>query len=278
MTDSQTSKFRTIDKEQYYTPWATAADLVAHTFAVVGHNFNNYIEPSAGKGSFLYFMPPDSRIGIDIDPLDNDEIVKQDFFTFEFPKGRNIVIGNPPFGRRGQLAMKFLNRCSEHCDVVALILPAVFSKYTFINRVHPNMHLMDELSVTEFEQPDNPGEGPKVNCVFQVWQKTEEKREKIVKETECRDFRMVHRHLSRTSPEELELLQDHFDFTLSQIEGKVHDVDVTKGSQWFIKDFTVDLSVRKVMERFDFSDKRQHHTGAVSLTQADVVERYLEMK
>jgi hypothetical protein len=138
------------------------------------------------------------------------------------------------------------------------------------------MHLIDELSVDEFHDEDD--NTYKVRCTFQIWQKSEEKRQKIVKKTECNDFTMIHRHLSRTTEEERELLREHYDFTLSQIEGKVRDVDVSKGSQWFIRDLTPDGSVRSVMERFDFTDKRQHHTGAVSLTRADVVERYLELK
>ena len=270
-----TSKFRAIDTEQYFTPWADASNLVAHTFGLVGHEFDNYIEPSAGKGAFLFFMPEDRRIGIDIEPL-GKEIVKQDFFTFEFPEGRNIVIGNPPFGRRGSLAMKFLNRCAEHCDVVALILPAIFSKYTFINRVHPYMHLIDEISHTEFE--DIHEQMYKVKCSFQIWQKSDQERPKIVRQKVCSDFSMKHRHIHRTSLDELEQLRSHFDFTVGQVGGKVEDVDVAKGSTFFIKDFTVGKTVRKVMERFDFSELCEYHIGIISLTKSDVVEKYLEMK
>ena len=278
MTDSPTSKFRKVNYEQYYTPWDTAHELYDITVLIVGEDFDNFVEPSAGRGAFLACMPPDKRIGIDIDPLGwvfGNEIVEQDFFNFVWPEGRTITIGNPPFGRRGKLAMKFLNISAENSEVVAFILPSIFSKFTFYNRVHPYMQLLHEIPVTEFDSPDGIGEGPKVNCVFQIWKKSTRKRKKIVRPDSCDDFDMIHRHYSRTSPEERERLKS-YDFTIAQIEGKIRNCeDVTGGSVYFIKDNTPDKSVRSVMERVDFSDLSKHHVGATSLTKADIVSGYL---
>ena len=267
MTDSPTSKFRTVGREEFYTRKEDAERLYAEVIDRYGTDFDFFIEPSCGMGAFLDLMPS-NKIGIDI-------IFGTDFFEWDFPKGRNIVIGNPPFGRKGKLAMQFLNRCSRHCEVVAMILPSIFSKYTFINRVHPMMHLTYETTVTEFDRPDKIGEGPKVNCVFQIWEKSTELRPKIVRHTSCDDFDMTHRHYSRTSPDERERLKS-YDFAISQIEGKIRNCeDVTAGSVYFIKDNTPDKSVRSVMERVDFSDLSKHHVGPTSLTKADIVEGYL---
>ena len=263
MTDSPTSKFRKVSYEQYYTPLDTAHELYETTLLIVGEDFDNFVEPSAGKGAFLACMPPDKRIGIDIDPL-GKEIVEQDFFNFVWPEGRTITIGNPPFGRRGKLAMKFLNISAENSEVVAFILPAIFSKFTFYNRVHPYMQLLHEVPVKV-----------EVNCVFQIWKKSTERRKKIVRPSSCDDFEMIHRHYSRTSPEERERLKS-YDFAISQIEGKIRNCeDVTGGSVYFIKDNTSDKSVRSVMERVDFSNLSIHHIGATSLTKADIVSGYL---
>ena len=87
MTDSPTSKFRTVESEQYYTPWETAQELYDRTVLMVGKDFDNFIEPSAGKGAFLACMPPDKRIGIDIEPWGwhygsvGKDIEEQDFFN-----------------------------------------------------------------------------------------------------------------------------------------------------------------------------------------------------
>ena len=267
MTVSPTSKFRTIGREEFYTRKEDAERLYAEVIDRYGTDFDFFIEPSCGMGAFLDLMPS-NKIGIDI-------IFGTDFFEWDFPIGKNIVIGNPPFGRKGKLAMQFLNRCSKHCEVVAMILPSIFSKYTFINRVHPMMHMTYETTVTEFDRPDKIGEGPKVNCVFQIWEKSTELRPKIIRHTSCDDFDMIHRHYSRTSPEERERLKS-YDFAISQIEGKIRNCeDVTAGSVYFIKDNTSDKSVRSVMERVDFSDLSKHHVGATSLTKADIVEGYL---
>jgi len=142
------------------------------------------------------------------------------------------------------------------------------------------MHLKYQTEVTEFKKPgrDYRMKDYHVNCVFQIWEKSDQERPTIVRQKVCGDFSMIHRHISRTSPDELERLRSHFDFTLAQIEGKVHDINVTKGSQFFIKDFTPNKTVREVMERFDFSEQRKYHIGAVSLTRSDIVEKYLELK
>ena len=39
---------------------------------------------------------------------------------------RWVAIGNPPFGLRGQLALKFINHAAKYCDYVAFILPQLF--------------------------------------------------------------------------------------------------------------------------------------------------------
>ena len=139
------------------------------------------------------------------------------------------------------------------------------------------MHLKYETTVTEFDRPDEIGKGPKVNCVFQIWEKSTELRPKIVRHISCDDFEMIHRHYSRTSPDERERLKS-YDFAISQIEGKIRNCeDVTGGSVYFIKDNTTTKSVRSVMERVDFSGLSKHHVGATSLTKADIVEGYLLM-
>jgi hypothetical protein len=266
--------FREITLEQYYTTEKDAKRLYAEVSSRYGHiDFDNYIEPSCGSGVWLELFPASKRIGLDLEPH-HPEAIKQDFFEFTFPKGRNIAIGNPPFGRKGKIAMQFLNRCAEHSDVVAMILPSIFSKFTFINRVNPVLHLVYETPVREFVTPD--GEPYSVKCVFQIWEnKYPQLRPKIIRQSSCPQFDMIHRHISRTTPEELEQLKQEYDFTIAQIEGKVGDTNVTKGSQFFVKDNTPDKCVRKIMEQLSYTDNKDFHIGAVSLTRADVVERFL---
>jgi len=81
----------------------------------------NWIEPSAGNGAFFKLLPKNNRTGLDIKPL-NDEIVKQDYLKYGLPKNKkNIVLGNPPFGHRGVMALNFINH-SKNADYVCFIL------------------------------------------------------------------------------------------------------------------------------------------------------------
>jgi hypothetical protein len=139
-----------------------------------GVTLKNYkfIEPSAGTGSFYNLLPKKSRIGIDVERF-NKEYIQQDFLTWE-PNHTDdrpcIVIGNPPFGYRGWLALVFLNRAAEFCDYVGFILPMSFQsdgKGSPKNRVK-GMTLVHSEKLSG-DLPN--GERTQVNTLWQIWKK-----------------------------------------------------------------------------------------------------------
>lgn len=85
-----------------------------------------FIEPSCGDCSFYDLMPKNQRIGIDLE-YKNEEILCQNFLSFT-PKDKKkyLILGNPPFGLRGNLALRFINHASSFADFVAFILPPLF--------------------------------------------------------------------------------------------------------------------------------------------------------
>lgn len=134
------------------------------------------VEPSAGNGSFFNVIPSDKKIGIDISP-ENQEIIKQDFFTYKPQKNIKdiLVIGNPPFGKVSSLAIKFFNHASNWATVIAFIIPRTFRRISVHNRLNQNFHLVFDEDI-----PTNPCSfTPRmmVKCCFQIWEKREEKRE-----------------------------------------------------------------------------------------------------
>ncbi len=134
------------------------------------------VEPSAGNGSFFNVIPSDKKIGIDISP-ENQEIIKQDFFTYKPQKNIKdiLVIGNPPFGKVSSLAIKFFNHASNWATVIAFIIPRTFRRISVHNRLNRNFHLVFDEDI-----PTNPCSfTPRmmVKCCFQIWEKREEKRE-----------------------------------------------------------------------------------------------------
>lgn len=112
-----------IANDKYYTPRDLAEYCVNKTKEIIGEeNITEYLEPSGGNGVFLDFLPHDTY-SCDICPED-DRIKKQDYLTLdlEYKKGR-CVIGNPPFGTRNTLSVKFYKKSIQLCDYIAFILP-----------------------------------------------------------------------------------------------------------------------------------------------------------
>jgi hypothetical protein len=110
--------------DKYYTPIDLAKRLIETTIKVLVENgvsdITDVIEPSAGSGAFSNQI---KCTAYDIEP-ECDNIIKADFLEepIEYKKGR-LCIGNPPFGNRNSLSIKFYNKCCEIGDYIAFIQP-----------------------------------------------------------------------------------------------------------------------------------------------------------
>lgn len=140
------------------------------------------VEPSAGNGSFVNQIPYCNIVGLDIEP-DDEKITKYDFFDYT-PQinGKVLVIGNPPFGKCSSLAIRFFNHAAEWCDVIAFIVPRTFRRVSVHNRLALNFHLIHDVDI-----PTNPCSfTPKmmVKCCFQIWQRQENARNKVILDTQ----------------------------------------------------------------------------------------------
>lgn len=138
----------------------------------------HFIDPSAGSGCFYNVLPSDRRTGIDIVP--HQGLVYQDYLAWRPREGlRCVVVGNPPFGLRGHLALKFINHSAEFADVVGFILPQSFEsdgKGAASKRVDSRyaLALSKPLPPDSFQYPD--GRDVEVATVFQVWTKVGKER------------------------------------------------------------------------------------------------------
>ena len=169
------------DKDQFYTSSKTAKYCYKKTLKVLKElqiDVSNYIfiEPSAGCCNFFKLLPKDKRIGIDIDPKGElkDELVEFNYLTYNPPPNKKyIVIGNPPFGLRGNLALRFINHSYDFADVVAFILPPLFNstgKGVPMTRVRGyKLAYTENLPKNSFEYPD--GTPVDVATIFQIWTK-----------------------------------------------------------------------------------------------------------
>ena len=164
------------EKDQFFTNKDTAKYCYDKCLQILSDwdvDLSNYtfIEPSAGDGSFFNLLPKDRRIGIDIEPKCED-VIQQDFLLWEPTTNHNIVIGNPPFGLRGHLALQFINHSAKFCDFVIFILPPLFNsegKGSCKGRVKGLNLIHSEIIDSNFYYPD--GKDVSVNVVLQIWSK-----------------------------------------------------------------------------------------------------------
>lgn len=168
------SAYPSKDKDQFFTP-PDLATKCWETFLAVTHIVPSeftFIEPSAGDGSFLAVLPDDS-LAFDIEPR-HDKIVRQDYLEWT-PTATDkpyIVFGNPPFGLRGHMALKFITHSQPFADYVAFILPQFFEsdgKGAPRKRIVGLNLIYSEKLTANFHTPERTGVS--VNGVFQIWSK-----------------------------------------------------------------------------------------------------------
>lgn len=152
--------------------WISFVNYIQKT----GHNFEDYkfIEPSAGLGAFFNLMPPNKKIGIDIDSF-SDDYLRTDFLSWSPEKdgAKYACVGNPPFGYRAWLALSFVNHAAKFSDFVAFILPMAFQsrgKSNVQDRVK-GMQLMHSEILPPNSFIDRDGKSLKVNALWQIWEK-----------------------------------------------------------------------------------------------------------
>lgn len=162
--------------DQYYTKPEIAKELFEKTVKIISKfdNISEYqwLEPSAGDGVFFNLLPEKNKIGIDIDPKIED-VIKMDYLDYKIENSKTIVIGNPPFGHRGVMALNFINN-SFNADYVCFILPMFFEskgKGSIKYRVK-NFNLLHSEKLPKNSFYDNKNnKDVNVECVFQIWSK-----------------------------------------------------------------------------------------------------------
>lgn len=172
------SQFSAKDKDQFFTPTNVAKHCMEIVMTVLEENgidIENYIfvEPSAGSGNFLSYIPSNQLIAMDVEPM-NEDVIKQDFLDWkDYDSSKKyIVVGNPPFGLRGQKALQFINKSLEFADFVCFILPPLFNsdgKGSPKKRIDANLIFSEDITSNAYLYPS--GETVNINTIFQIWTK-----------------------------------------------------------------------------------------------------------
>lgn len=164
----------TLDK--FYTKPELAKELIK----LLGvQNYGAVIEPSAGGGAFSQWIP--GVLAFDLEP-ECDGIKKQDYLELDINdygvdrREPILVVGNPPFGTAGNLALDFIRHSATFADTIAFILPLSFAKDSMMNKIPRNFHLNEDIGTGRGLLLDEDsftleGVDYSVPCVFQVWER-----------------------------------------------------------------------------------------------------------
>jgi len=173
--DIDYTKFSYKQKDQFFTPVETAK-YCYQVFLDKCRELNlaeeefHYIEPSAGNGSFLAALPAGRTCAMDIEPKSTG-IFKHDYLCWTPSAQKSyVVFGNPPFGLRGHLALKFINHSYKFADFVCFILPQLFEsdgKGVPRKRVEGFNLIHSEKIGPTFYSPEQ--RAMNINVVFQIW-------------------------------------------------------------------------------------------------------------
>lgn len=152
-----------INNDKYYTPSSLAEYCVAKATEIIGRsNITEFIEPSGGNGAFLDYLP-EGTFSCDIEPED-DRITQGDYLelNLSYKQGR-CVIGNPPFGIKGNLFLKFYLKSIEIADYVAFILP--ISQYNNDVKLYQfDLIYTEDLGIIAYSDRD-------VHCCFNIYRR-----------------------------------------------------------------------------------------------------------
>lgn len=104
-----------VPRDAYFTPRDTAFKIVEYLLEQYPHwQEKEWFEPSAGAGVFLDAAHEHGIkvSGVDIHPM-REDVEKMDFLEEDIDLTGKVVFGNPPFGVKNYLSIKFINRAFD---------------------------------------------------------------------------------------------------------------------------------------------------------------------
>ena len=188
--------------DKYYTQDSLAEYCINKTYEALGNTWDRIIEPSAGSGSYLKYLP-ECTLAYDIKP-EMTKIIEQDYLELELPYIKNtLIIGNPPFGRANKLSVKFIKKSLEFGDYISFIQP--ISQLNNDRIAGVDLIYSEDLGPLEYS-------GKKVHCCLNIY-----KANKDHKRNAYNIPGVTCRHIFRTGSEKhsQELLDKQWDFRIA---------------------------------------------------------------
>jgi len=174
-------------------------------YKIIGRdNITEIVEPSAGNGSFSNQI--EGCIAYDIEP-EHDMIIRQDFLDLElaYKKGR-LLIGNPPFGDRMNLAAKFMKKGFQIADYIAFILP-ISQKDNNYKFYEFDLIYSEDLGLQEYTDRE-------IHCCFNIYKRPINGKLKKRKQYEFEDFTLFEQRKSKDPKRDKPYKDNNYDFRI----------------------------------------------------------------
>ncbi|MCY4571058.1 MAG: hypothetical protein OXD49_22425 [Candidatus Poribacteria bacterium] len=277
--------------DQFYTKEIIAKLCWNHlieTISSLDKSINDlfFLEPSAGKGAFYSLMPEHRRIGMDLEPK-CDGVNLQDFLKtvkIEFESHNTVVVGNPPFGKRGNLAVAFFNHSAYLAETVAFIVPVIFRKFMIHKKLDSRMKFISKLELPKESFEFDNGKTYAVNTEFQIWTRLpcvcEDMREYGAPPIRHKDFQMWQYN---NTPEALKVFENDFDFAVpaqgwqdySRKETEANNCE--KHKQWILLK-AKNAAILSRLLTIDYNDLAHRCATAIpGFRKGDLVKEYSEL-
>ena len=244
-----------------------------------------FLEPAAGTGAFYELLPAQKRLGIDLVPK-CDDLKLQDFFKLtDLPSAPQdtVVIGNPPFGKRGKLAIAFFNHAAHLADIIAFILPVNFRKFTTHKQLDPSMRFISKLPLPRDAFHLGTGKSYAVNTEFQIWTRLPTTRNDM---RQYKPLPIQHKDFQiwqyNNTPDALKVFQNPFDFAVpcqgwqDYSRRETDEKQCEKRKQWILLKAKNPTVLARLME-IDYEYLAQECATAVpGFRKGDLVKAYTE--
>lgn len=230
-----------------------------------------FVEPSAGAGAFVTPLVEANRKfrAFDIEPK-SVLVSKMNFLDLNNSFGGEheaiVVIGNPPFGKNSNLAIRFFNRAAEFADEIAFILPRTFRKYSVHAKLNPNFHLQKDEDVRENAFEYN-GRKYDVPCCWQIWTRTNRVRRP-------KPIPSVDELIQFTTPEKADFAMRRVGFYAGSVKtSQICSLSVT--THYFLKEKT--NGVIQTLAEIDWVSITSQTAGTRSLSKREIAIKLSEV-
>lgn len=278
--------------DQFYTNPLISDELISIFFELFPSKKKSYFfEPSAGSGNFINSLVKNGIkkskiIGYDIEPK-SKEIKFGDYLNLDFKFSKNkVIVGNPPFGKRGKLALDFLNKSLKEASVVAMILPNIFNRYSIQKKIESNAKLIYSKTLQENAFILNDKEYA-VKCVFQIWSQEINfvTNKRILEALPIRheDFKTWIYNNTKSTFKYFNKEEYKWDFAVHRqgyynYNEKIYDEKKLKKNRQYFFIKAKNKKILKIIEKIDFEKLSKSNTQVFGFSTTDFVLEYKKMK